>query len=129
MDKEEVKEYIFQAIQATKQENSGLIGDIKISHKELKAGIDGINARLDKLNGSVAKHTDKLADHDIINAQVTITQNQLVSDIKTLKEKEEVINNYKLKSEGSINTIKWLLGFIGFGTIMTLMKVLGIINI
>ncbi len=132
---EEDKQFIEQAIkeahliglQAGKKESSDLVADVKITHKELKTGIDGINNRLDKLNGSVAKHADKFSGQDILNAQVTITQQQFVNDLIELKKSDKEVTNFMLKSKGSIDTFKWLFAFVGFGTLLTFLKVFGII--
>ena len=45
-----------------------------------------------------------------------------------MKDREEDTNTFRLKSEGSINTFKWLFGFVGIGTLITLLKVLGVIG-
>jgi len=121
-------ELILKAVQSGKKETSGLVSDIKDHHREIKEGIAGITKRLDTLNGSVAKHADKLAMNDILNTQVTMTQTQIVTDLATLKKKEEETSAFRLKSEGSINTFKWLFGFVGFGSLLTLLKVWGIIG-
>lgn len=39
---------------------------------------EGINKRLDVLNGSVAKHEARFGSQDVLNAQMTITQQQIV---------------------------------------------------
>lgn len=89
---------------------------------------EGINKRLDTLNGSVAKHEQRLAAQDVLNAQMTITQAQIVNELKTLKENDTTKNDWVLKTQGSIGTFKWLFGFLGIGTLITLLKVLGVIG-
>lgn len=53
---------------------------------ELKREVQGVNNRLDKLNGAVAKHADKFADQAVINTQVTITQQQMIKDFQEFKD-------------------------------------------
>ncbi len=102
-------------------------GQVMSSLGEIKSSIDGTNKRLDNLNGSVSKHEQRLGMQDVLNAQTTITQQQMVVDLALLKKREEETNAFRLKSEGSINTFKWLFGFVGIGTLITLLKVLGAI--
>ncbi len=101
---------------------------IMLALGELKHAAEGTNKRLDTLNGSVAKHADKLNAQDVFNAQVTLTQAQIVSDQKTMKDSEKINTDFILKTQGSINTFKWLFGFVGIGTLITLLKVLGFIT-
>ena len=91
---------------------------------EIKQSVEGVKARMDIANGNTAKHADKLASQDILNAQVTISQQQLLKDIKGLQDLEKANNEFRLTSKGSINTFKWLFGFVGIGTLITLLKVL-----
>lgn len=96
----------------------------------LEKSIDGVNKRLDTLNGSVAKHAEKIGDIDKINAQMTISQQQLVKDITALQEKNKVEEVDK-KEEGRTlrkfwyERIVWAIGFIA---ILILTK-LGILNL
>ena len=123
-----IKETAVVVKNSTETSNSTLLAGVQANHKELADGISGVHTRLDKLNGSVAKHADKLASQDVLNAQMTITQQQIVVDLATLKKREEETNAFRLKSEGSINTFKWLFGFVGLGTLVTFLKVMGIIG-
>ncbi len=102
-------------------------GQIMSALGEIKSVGEGIQKRLDTLNGSVAKHEQRLGTQDVLNAQITLTQAQIIADLKIVKDKEDATNIFRLKSEGSINTFKWLFGFIGIGTLITLLKVLGAI--
>ncbi len=103
-------------------------GEVMSALGELKHVGEGINRRLDTLNGSVAKHADKLANQDVLNAQVTLTQTQIVTDMKDMKSGDKLMNDFILRTQGSISTFKWLFGFLGIGTLVTLLKVLGIIG-
>lgn len=59
MDKEELKEYIFMAVQATKQENSGLIEHI---NKKIETVSDQLNVKMDTLNGEIKQMKDDIAE-------------------------------------------------------------------
>jgi len=157
MTPEDIKNYIkdtvYQSTQSTKQENSGLIGDlkrliqeeiatkmmqtniiasdIKDSHMainralgEIKNTVDGTNKRLDQLNGSVAKHTDKFASQDILNAQTTMTQIQQTSDLQTLKSNDKVFDEFRISFLSSLNTFKWLFGILGIGNLIIFAKII-----
>lgn len=101
----------------------------KHSHNEVMNSLteilkvtEGINARLDKLNGSVAKHADKFATQEVMNAQTTMSQQQIVSDLAIIKDKEEKASIFMYEARGSIGTFKWLIGLIGMGTLLTILK-------
>lgn len=95
---------------------------------ELKHTVQGTNTRLDTLNHSTAKHEQRLNSQDVLNSQITITQGQIVSDMKEMKIQDTTNNAFILRTQGSIDTFKWLVGFIGVGTLITLLKVLGFIG-
>lgn len=42
--------------------------DVRLTLARLEGKVDGINARLDKLNGSVERHERRLNDHDVNHA-------------------------------------------------------------
>lgn len=128
-----VKEVALVVNQSTKQENSNLIADMKSSHTailtflgEIKNSTEGINKRLDTLNSSVAKHEMRLASQDVLNAQMTITQQSLTEDSKTLKNEAKESNNFRVGFTSSLNTIKWLLGFVGIGNAILFLKFMGV---
>lgn len=85
---------------------------------ELKNTVEGTNKRLDTLNGSVAKHELRLATQDVLNAQITMTQSQVVNDQREMKAQDKVNNDFILRTQGSIQTFKWLFGFVGLGTLV-----------
>lgn len=85
---------------------------------ELKHAVEGTNKRLDTLNGSVAKHELRLATQDVLNAQITMTQAQTVADQRDMKTQDKVNNEFILRTQGSIQTFKWLFGFVGLGTLV-----------
>jgi len=125
-----IKEAHADGIQSGKKENSDLVSEMKDTHRGIIDGITGIIKRLDTLNGSVAKQQDKLAQHDVINAQMTITQQQIieslkelkVTDLATLKKSDEENTTFRNKADGSLSTFKWLFGFLGFGNIVMIIK-------
>lgn len=96
----------------------------------LEKSIDGVNKRLDTLNGSVAKHADKLNNIDVMNAQTTLSQQQILKDIKDLQEKNTTEDKDK-KEDGKTlkkfwyERIVWAIAFIA---ILILTK-LGILNL
>lgn len=61
---------------------------------ELVEGVNGINIHLGALNGSVAKLQDKGNAQDVLNAQMTLTQQQLVTDIKDMKGDRSTMNKF-----------------------------------
>jgi hypothetical protein len=88
---------------------------------------EGINRRLDILNGSVAKQADKLNAQDIMNAQTTMSQQQLLQKIEAL----ENVNHEKNKNGKSwLDRIIWsiIIPAVSFTIILVLSK-LGILNI
>jgi len=98
------------------------------TNREIMTAVQGINNRLDILNGSVSKSKDKLANHDIIHAQMTLTQQQIVNDLIGLKDVENINSTYRIKAQASIDIIKYLLGIIGIGNIITLLKVFNVVQ-
>ena len=103
---------------------------MKAPHDELMQSLtdikqigDGINRRLDTLNGSVAKHEARFGSQDVLNAQVTLSQSQIVKDLQELRTTSSETINFRLKAQGSIETFKWLIGLIGIGTLATAIKI------
>lgn len=96
----------------------------------LEKTADGINKRLDTLNGSVAKHADKFVDVDKMNAQMTLTQQQIVKEISELKAQKKEEETEKKEDNRSLKKfwyerIVWAISFIA---ILILTK-LGILNL
>ncbi len=96
----------------------------------LEKSIDGVNKRLDTLNGSVAKHADKIVDLDKMNAQMTISQQQIVRDITFLQDKNTTEDKDKKEDGRTLKKfwyerIVWAIAFIA---ILILTK-LGILNL
>ncbi len=94
---------------------------------ELKRGIEGVNHRLDTLNGSVGKHEQRLNGQDIMNAQTTMSQQQLVEKIGGL----EITNKEKDKNgKAWVDRVIWsiIIPGVSFIIILVLTK-LGILNI
>lgn len=58
----------------------------------MEAKIDGINTRLDTLNGKVAKHEKELGDRKVLDAQATLHIGQLLTESK---ERKEEMKSYK----------------------------------
>lgn len=85
---------------------------------------EGINKRLDVLNGSVAKHEARFGSQDVLNAQMTITQQQIVGDLSTIKIETKSSADFRTEAKATINVFKWLIGTIGIGTLITLFKIL-----
>ena len=96
----------------------------------LEKSIDGVNKRLDTLNGSVAKHADKIVELDKMNAQMTISQQQIVRDITFLQDKNTTEDKDKKEDGRTLKKfwyerIVWAIAFIA---ILILTK-LGILNL
>ena len=96
----------------------------------LEKSIDGVNKRLDTLNGSVAKHADKLVDLDKMNAQMTLTQQQIVKEVTVLQEKNTTEDKDK-KEDGKTlkkfwyERIVWAIAFIAI-LILTKLDILNL---
>lgn len=116
----ELLNYLEEIRQSGKKETSDLAGDVKISHREIKSGLDEIKRRLDTANGYTAKHEQRLNTQDVLNAQITITQQQTAETLKGLLQKIEILGEAKNKAEGSLATFKWLFGLnlAGLGGIL-----------
>lgn len=56
--------------------------------------VRGINLHLATLNGSVAKLQDKASANDVLNAQTTLSQQQIVKELGDLKERKATINQF-----------------------------------
>lgn len=127
---EKMKESASHTKNSLLSEESNLVGEIKNSHTIIESRLASIDERFKTLNGSVAKQQDKLAQHDIINAQITITQQQIIdslkelkaTDLATLKKNDEENTKYRNKASGSLDTFKWLFGFLGIGNIALIIK-------
>lgn len=96
--------------------------EIMHSLNDLKGVGDGILKRLDALNGSVAKHEARFGSQDVLNAQMTITQQQIVADLQGLKAESKNSSDFRLEASTTINVFKWLVGLIGIGTLIGLLK-------
>lgn len=109
------------------QEQQNQHAQIMMELGTIKGGIDGTNRRLDNLNSSVAKHEMRLASQDILNAQMTITQSEIVKEIASLKD----INKDK-QTNGKVwlDRIIWsfVVPAVSFLIILALTK-LGIVNL
>jgi Fic family protein len=129
-DKQFFEGLLVKANQSGKKETSGLVDDVKGFHQEIKTELQGVNKRLDTLNGSVAKQQDKLAQHDIINAQTTMSQVQIMKDLKemkdtdlaSLKKSDEENTKYINETRAVINTFKWLIGVNSLGVFALVAK-------
>lgn len=118
-----LEDLLTRAVQSGKQETSDLVLDIKDNHKLILAKVEAIDSHLKTLNGSVAKHADKLANHDIINAQTTLSLSTISENLKSIQALSLDNNTFKNKAEGSLNTFKWLFGFLGVGNVAIFLKV------
>lgn len=74
-------------------------------------GIRGINTHLSTLNGSVAKLQDKANQNDVINAQMTITQQQLVTELGDMKKDKKSMSTfwYGVLSSIGVGIVTYLL--------------------
>lgn len=127
---QKMKETVSHAKHSFREEDSNIAGEVKSSHQEIKSELQGINAHLKTLNGSVAKHTDKLAQNDIINAQTTMSLQQLATSLKemkttdlaTLKKREEENSDFRKATTTTLGNFKWLVGAIGVGNLGIIIK-------
>lgn len=93
-------------------------------HQLILTNLEGINSHLAVLNSKVASHEKIHGDQAVLNAQVTLTQTQLVESMKTITNKVEELSEYQIRFDGGFKTFKWLFGFLGFGNIIMFIKVL-----
>jgi hypothetical protein len=100
----------------------------EVSNREIMTAITGIHDRLDKLNGYIAKHENRLNTQDVLNAQMTITQQQLVNDIKDFRKDEETNTEYRIKTRASIDTLKYIIGIVGLGGLIAILKAFSIMS-
>lgn len=117
------EENSFKSLQAGKEETSNLVGEIKDDHKLILTKVESIERHLGTLNGSVAKHNDKLANHDIINAQTTLVLSQLTKNYEQVSVITVDTEKFRNQAEGSLITFKWLFGFLGVGNVIMFLKV------
>lgn len=68
--------------------------DLYMAIGTVTEGIRAINLHLSTLNGSVAKLQDKSNNNDIINAQTTLSQQQIVKELGEMKTTKATINNF-----------------------------------
>lgn len=85
--------------------------------------VDDLNIKVGLQNGSVAKHEARLATQDVLNAQMTITQQQLVEKLASSTSNEMENSTFRIKTTASIDTFKWLVGLLGIGNIILISKV------
>lgn len=102
--------------------------EVLIQLGTLIKSVDDLNTKVGIQNGAVAKHEARLATQDVLNAQMTITQQQLVEKLSTSLLSEKLNDTFRIESKASIQTFKWLFGFLGVGNMIIFAKVvLGII--
>lgn len=68
--------------------------DLYVAIGTVTEGVRAINVHLATLNGSVAKLQDKANNNDLINAQTTLSQQQLVKEITDMKAQKSVVSNF-----------------------------------
>ncbi len=126
LDKQELKhildEYLERIRQSGKKETSDLVGDVKLSHGEIKVVLDEIKRRLDTANGYTAKHEQRLNNQDIMNAQTTISQQQTANSLAMLIASDKANTEDRIGRNGFNVRMQWILGFIGFGTFTLVAK-------
>lgn len=96
--------------------------EVIILLNDLKQTGEGINRRLDTLNGSVAKHADRLSNHDIINAQTTLSQQQMMKDLNKLADDNEKNTQFVIDFKASWRTFKYLFGLSLSGNLILIAK-------
>ena len=71
-------------------------------------------------------------EDDIINAQTTLNQQQIMTELRIMKENDlatlqrsdKANTKYINETRAVVNTFKWLVGLIGIGNIIMLAKIL-----
>lgn len=104
---ERLEGLLVKAVQAGKQETSGLVGDI----------LNRIEPSIEK---SIEKHVNgKIRNLDSKLSEYIVSDNKWKDETKIdIKENTE----YRLTAKGSVNTIKFIVGFLGFANILLALK-------
>lgn len=82
----------------------------------------GIEEHLRKLNGSVSKHEQRHNAQDVLNAQMALSLNQASKSLESVAEMQKETTEYMLRADGAISTGKWIIGLIGVGTLVMIIK-------
>lgn len=121
---QKIKESHSTGLESGNKESSRLVDDVlkKVANK-LDESHGEIKRRLDTANGYTAKHEQRLNTQDVLNAQMTITQQQTAKTLEGLLEKIEILTTAKASAEGSLATFKWLFGLnlAGLGGVLAKM--------
>ena len=124
-----IKDTAYMVANSTNKEHSHLIAELRIQNTAILGGMDFLkdealhtNEHLSKLNGSVAKHADKLSQIDVINAQTTLSQQQIMQVLKELTDSDKENTKYRFETKAVITAFQWLAGFIGLGTFALVAK-------
>ncbi len=99
-----------------------------ITNREIMTAITGIHDRLDKLNHYTGKHENRLNNQDVLNAQMTLTQQQLVNDINNFKKEESINSDYRVKTKASLDTLKYIVGVVGLSGLIAILKAFSLIS-
>lgn len=88
------------------------------TNRELNIMLKNLETKIDKVEENLnAKLEEKTADLKEILARIEAQTTKTNGRVTILEEKTNV-------AEGAFYTYKWLFGFVGLGTLITLLKVL-----
>jgi len=124
-----MKENAYMVANHTNKEHSRFIGELRIQNTEILGAMEFLkdaairtNEHLERLNGSVAKHEQRLNNQDIMNAQTTISQQQTAVSLNKLVTSDEKNTTDRIGRSANMTALKWILGFVGFGTFTLVAK-------
>jgi hypothetical protein len=115
MDKEtieQIEEFIFKAVQSGKQETSGLVDEVfrridPAIERSIEKNVNGKIRLLDQKITTYIENDDKWKEEHL-------KANEKLIDIVNLN------TEYRLQTVGGLIMIKFILGFVGFGTLISL---------
>lgn len=124
-----IKDTAYMVHNSVNKEHSNLIGELRLQNTEILGAMEFLkdaavrtNDHLERLNGSVAKHEQRLNNQDIMNAQTTISQQQTAVSLNKLVTSDEKNTTDRIGRKAVMVTAQWILGFIGLGTFALVAK-------
>ena len=92
--------------------------------QKMEDGFSSVNSKLDSLQSIVSKHSEKLISHEVFNAQVNLTTDQLNKAVDGLEKSVAANTKFVTEFKSSLAVFKWLFGFVGIGNLIMFLKVI-----
>jgi len=96
--------------------------EVLIELGQIKEAVNRLDTKVGIQNGSVAKHEARLATQDVLNAQMTMSQQQILNKLGEFAKSEKLNDDFRISSQASLATFKWLFGFLGIGNVIMFIK-------